>query len=94
MALKEGRSKARWNIFRDAEMEFQFMRSMAVMSEEGAEIGECLNVKMDAKDGNIEYLSKSWAKLAFSLKSDGVQQLEVNNVRSARSSYLRASNYY
>jgi len=49
MSLKEGRSKARWNIFHDAEMEFQFMRSLAVMSEGGAEIGECLNVKVNTK---------------------------------------------
>lgn len=94
MALKEGRSKARWNIFRDAEMEFQFMRSMAVMSEEGAEIGECLNVKINAKDGGMKRLSEAWSKTAFSVESDGIQQQESNNMRSAQSSYLRASNYY
>ena len=33
MALKEGRSKTRWNFFKDAEMDFQFVRTMAAMAE-------------------------------------------------------------
>lgn len=94
MALKEGRSKAKWNFFRDKEMEFQFMRSMAVISEGGAEIGECLKVKTEAKDGDTNSLSEAWSKLAFYVESDGVRQQESSNVCSACSSFLRASNYY
>lgn len=94
VALKEGRSNLRWNIFRNAEMEFQFMRTLATLSENGAEIGECLNVKQATKEGNIQSLSEAWTATASFVEKEGKHQLEANETISARKSYLRASNYY
>ncbi|MCU9533706.1 alpha/beta hydrolase family protein [Streptococcus sp. CSL10205-OR2] len=94
MALKEGRSNARWNIFRDEEMEFQFMRTMATLTENGAEIGECLNVKKNTQDKDIDSLANAWTNTASFVEKVGDNQLEKNNIDSATKSYLRASNYY
>ena len=94
VAIKEGRNKARFNIFKNQEMEFGLIRSLAAMSEEGAEIGECLNVISDTKDGSLKSFSAAWNNAAFNVESEGIRQLGLGNGSSAKSCFLRASNYY
>lgn len=94
MALKEGRSKIRWDFFKDDEMDFQFARTLAVMSEKGAEIGECFKVKRTVKKGGMKPLSEAWAKLASFIETEGKYQEKTGNLSSAHDSFLRASNYY
>lgn len=74
MALKEGRSKSRWNFFKDPEMDFQFARTMAVMSEKGAEVGECFNVKRTMKKMGMKQLSEAWLQIASFVEAKGLDQ--------------------
>ena len=94
MALKEGRSNVGFNVFKDEEMEFGFLRSMAAMSEEGAEIGECLNVVANTKDRDLTSFANAWSSEALIVESEGLQFLKSGCTNSARSCLLRASNYY
>lgn len=94
MALKEGRSKTRWNFFKDAEMDFQFVRTMAAMAEKGTEIGECFSVKRNIKRKDMKHLSEAWAQTASFVENQGIHQDKDGNVGSAHDSFLRASNYY
>lgn len=94
MALKQGRSNQRLNIFKNAEMDLQFMRTLSSMSGGGAEIGECLTVAQLTRDGDINSYAEAWREVAQRVERQAESSLKNQHQRSAKVHYLRASNYY
>lgn len=94
MALKQGRSNQKFNIFKDAEMDVQFMRTLSSMSSGGAEVGECLTVAQLTQDGNIDSYAAAWQDAAGRVEKLAESALQQQHCGSARLHYLRACNYY
>ena len=94
MALKQGRSNQRLNVFKNAEMDVQFMRTLSSMSSGGAETGECLTVAQLTKDGDIDSYARAWREVAQRVERHAKLSLQDRHCRSAKVHYLRASNYY
>lgn len=94
MALKQGRSNQRLNIFKNAEMDVQFMRTLSSMSSGGAETGECLTVAQLTTDGDIDSYAKAWHEVAQRVERQAELSFQNQHFKSAKVHYLRASNYY
>jgi len=94
MALKQGRSNQRLNIFKNAEMDVQFMRTLSSMSSGGAEIGECLTVAQLTVDGDINSYANAWHEIAQRVERQAELSLQNRHRKSAKLHYLRSSNYY
>ncbi|GGP10597.1 alpha/beta hydrolase family protein [Oceanobacillus neutriphilus] len=92
MSFEEGRSGVRPYLFQDQEMDFQLMRTLATMSEGGAEIGEILQVVQNTEDGNIYSFASAWSEIAGIVEHIAKQQ--EKNRRSGGFLYLRAASYY
>ncbi|GIN70326.1 dipeptidyl aminopeptidase [Bacillus sp. J14TS2] len=94
MSFEEGRSGVRPYLFQDQEMDFQLMRTLATMSEGGAEIGEILQVVQNTEDGNIYSFANAWSKIAETVECIANQVQREQNRRSAGLLNLRAASYY
>jgi len=81
-------------IFKDAETDWAFNRTLAFMSEKAAEIGECLYTArlIDERDGD-SWIDE-WANLGQRVEALGDESLRNGHTVSAREAYLRASNYW
>lgn len=93
MAFKEGRSNQRPYIFKDQEMDFQWMRVLSTAGEGGADIGECLAVASHTKDKDVESYARAWSDMAEQLKKRAEQAQKKGHRETARQCYIRASNY-
>ncbi len=91
--ITAGRSPA-FRLFKDAEADWAFRRTLEFMGEKAAEIGECLYVarRIDERDG--ESWITQWADLAARVEAFGDASLAAGRLVSARECFMRASNYY
>ncbi|HMK53908.1 MAG TPA: alpha/beta hydrolase [Methanobacteriaceae archaeon] len=92
MALKQGRSKRILGLFKNEEIDFQFMRTLSAMSEGGAAVGECLIVRDATKDAKSN--AQAWFELAEKLEKSGEEAESKGYHRTAKFHFLRATNYY
>jgi pimeloyl-ACP methyl ester carboxylesterase len=93
-ALGAARSDNTFGVFKDGETDWVFKRTLEMMSEKAAEIGECLHVARCIDENDGESWVREWAALAERVEAQGDESLAQGARISARESYLRASNYY
>jgi len=81
-------------IFDDFTLQYELIRTMGHVAFDGADIGECLETagKIDESDRESWYWE--WRKTAELNKRNADDCLNNGNIVSARTAYLRASNYY
>ncbi|MBI9047216.1 MAG: alpha/beta fold hydrolase [Anaerolineaceae bacterium] len=94
MKKQEGRSMTSFNIFKDHETDWTFKRTLAEMSEKGAETGECLWAAQQIDEKDINSWINTWNNLAARVEELGDESYDKGRLISARESYLRASNYF
>lgn len=94
MKLKEARSIQRLHIFKSDEMDFQFLRALAWISERGAEFGECLSAASRIKNDDPNSWSDAFCQLAEDVSILGQDALSNNNLVNARDCFLRSTNYF
>lgn len=94
MAKKEGRGTAKNVFFKDQEMNFTVLRALMAVHDEGATIGECLNVVQHTKNGDINKFVKEWSATAERNVESGNTAKEKGDMIRAREHYFRASNYF
>ncbi len=92
--LKEGRSAASFGLFKDAETDWFFKRTLEFMYEKAAEIGECLYAARRINEDDGETWISEWADLARRVEAHAEGALERGNLVTAREALWRASNYY
>ena len=81
-------------IFKDHETDWVLKRTLEMMSEKAAEIGECLYAAGRIDERKTESWISEWAALAGRVEAQAKGSLQAGNLASARDSFLRASNYY
>ena len=81
-------------IFKDHETDWVLKRTLEMMSEKAAEIGECLFAAGRIDERKTESWISEWAALAGRVEAQAKGSLQAGNLASARDSFLRASNYY
>lgn len=81
-------------IFQDQAFSFQLVRTVAVASYGGSDLGECLTTAYRIIEGDYESWFKEWDKTAAKVFTRGEQCLAEGRNISARDEYLRACNYY
>jgi len=94
LEMQEVRSIQKLRVFRNAEMNFQFVRVLSCMSEEGAEIGECLAAASTIHSGDPASWVDSFRQLGEKIVTLGQAASSKGQMIDARESYLRASNYF
>jgi len=72
----------------------QFMRVLGSAQEGGSTISECFLTASGITAGDDESWHRAWNAIANVNKARGNLALEAGNIPSARSNWLRASNYY
>lgn len=83
-----------FGVFDDHETDWTFLRTLAQMSEKGAEVGECLPAARRINERDVESWITEWATLAERLEQDAEDALDEGHEISARELFLRAQNYY
>ena len=88
------RSSNSFGLFVDQETDWVFKRTLEMMSEKAAEIGECLYAAslIDPKD--IESWVREWADLAHRVEELAEKSLAGGHTISAREGFLKACNYF
>ena len=81
-------------IFKDHETDWVLKRTLEMMSEKAAEIGECLYAAGRIDECKTESWISEWAALAGRVEAQAKGSLQAGNLASARDAFLRASNYY
>jgi predicted alpha/beta-fold hydrolase len=81
-------------LFDDYEYSFQTLRSLAATTGGAADIGECLTACKKITDGNDESWLKAWTELAERIESSAHTWMKKGHIISARSAFMRASQYY
>ena len=81
-------------IFKDHETDWVLKRTLEMMSEKAAEIGECLYAAHKINERKTESWIYEWAALAGRVEAQAKVSLQAGNLSGARDSFLRASNYY
>ena len=94
MKKQEARSATSFGVFRDPETDWTFKRTVAEMSEKGAETGECLWAASQIDEKDISTWIETWRGLAERVKTQGDRSFQAGHLVSARESYLRACNYF
>lgn len=83
-----------FNFFASQFFNFEFLRVLGTAPVEGAEIGECLEVVSQIRDGNPEIWYSAWSKAAQRAESLGEDALAAGDRIGARWAFTRASNYF
>lgn len=94
MKQQEARSLNGFRLFRNHETDWVFKRTLAEMSEKGAETGECLWAARQINQQDLRTWVDTWQTLAKRVEELGQLSLQQGHQISARESFLRASNYY
>jgi len=81
-------------VFKDDLFELQWLRAASHSSSGGADIGECLAAARQIGEPDAERWFAVWSRLADGLAADAKESEAQGRLVSARSAYLRASNYY
>jgi pimeloyl-ACP methyl ester carboxylesterase len=80
--------------FQDSLLDGQLLRTIGHCTYGGAEWGECLAAAATIAPGDRESWYRAWMSLADRTFAAAVASQEAGHRVSARSAYLRASNYY
>ncbi len=73
---------------------FNFVRTLMVAGTGGAELSECLLAAEAIEEGDLESWVHAWAALATQTRDTATRALESGQPATARSAWLRASNYF
>jgi len=73
---------------------YQFLRTISYQASAGAELGECVAAAAPIHEGDFESWITAWSRLADQVAAQAETALEEDDTVSARTAYLRASNYY
>lgn len=92
--LEAARGSVRLRGFRDAEMDFQIIRSIGADVCGGGAIGEILIAREAIADGDPSGWTPAFANLAERVERDGTDRLARGHAISARDAFLRAASYY
>lgn len=84
----------RFNVFKSEQLDYQFIRTLAFASHDGAAIGECLYAASQINERSMSSWVKAWSELAARVEEIARQDLERGHPVSARKAFLRACNYY
>lgn len=88
------RGSVRLRGFRDAEMDFQIIRSIGADACGGGALGEILIARDAIADGDPSGWTPAFADLAERVERDGKERLARGHAISARDAFLRAASYY
>lgn len=91
---KQTARSAAFGLFKDAETDWVFRRTLEYINERAAEIGECLYVARRIKESDCDSWRIEWTALAERVKAFGDESLASGQIASARECYMRASNYF
>ena len=80
--------------FDNEDMDFNLMWVLGQASAGGAELGECMRVASQIKDGDPESWVAEWAKAGQRLEAQAQAAEQAHRLVSAREAYLRAFSYY
>lgn len=94
MAKKSGRGTTKNTFFRDQEMNFTVLRALMGVYDEGATVGECLQVVRKTKDGDNETFVKEWQLLGKLNLQRAIAAQDKEDLIRAREYYFRASTYF
>jgi hypothetical protein len=72
---------------------FEYVRVLGMASVQGADVGECLEVAAKIKNNDPESWYQAWTEAADIAEAFGEQALGTCDRETARSAFLRASNY-
>lgn len=81
-------------VFKNSQYSFQALRAVAAMQAQAADVGECLVTARAIKEGDDESWYREWSKLAKRTEDQAIAYKENQHNESARTAFLRASNYY
>jgi pimeloyl-ACP methyl ester carboxylesterase len=81
-------------IFKDELFDAQWLRAAGHSSAGGADIGECFAAARQIGEPDAERWFQAWSELADGILAEAEKSLAQGCRFSARSAYLRASNYY
>jgi dienelactone hydrolase len=73
---------------------FQFMRLLGAAQEGASTISECFLVATRITPGDDDSWHREWKRMADLSKARGDSAFEQGRIQTARSNWLRASNYY
>jgi pimeloyl-ACP methyl ester carboxylesterase len=80
--------------FRDELFDAQLLRTLSHGCYEGADVSECLAAAREIPELNGARWYKEWSELAGRVRKDAERSRLRGHTVSARSGFLRASNYY
>ncbi len=81
-------------VFKDSLYDAQWLRTAGHSSSGGAEIAECFAAASRIRERNAEDWFRAWSGLAERVLAQAEASAALGHRESARSSYLRASNYF
>lgn len=81
-------------IFKNANYNFQLIRTMGHTYNRGADVGECISTARKIEDGNDRSWYEQWKKTGDRIYRSAMKFEKQGHVESAREAYFRASNYY
>ncbi|MHA2117199.1 MAG: alpha/beta hydrolase family protein [Candidatus Thorarchaeota archaeon] len=92
--IGEGRTDNLFKIFKDPETDWAFQRTLQYAYVGAATNGECLYAarRIDYRDG--ESWIREWSELAKRVEEQAQESMNRGHKISARTGFLRASNYY
>lgn len=80
--------------FDNEDMDFNLMWVLGQASAGGAELGECMRVASQIKDGDPERWVAEWMKAGQRLEAQAQAAEQAHHLVSAREAYLRALSYH
>ena len=92
--VEASRGSVRLRGFRDAEMDFQIIRSIGADACGGGALGEILIARDAIADGDPSGWTPAFADLAERVERDGRERLARGHAISARDAFLRAASYW
>ena len=84
----------RFHLFKNEDLDFQFIRALTYASYDGASIGESLRVVSLIKERKIATWVSAWQGEAATVEKLAEEAFTRGNRVSARKAFLRAYNYY
>ena len=73
---------------------YEFVRGISTQRIGAVEFGECMETIDRVKDGNFESWISEWTVTADRVANYAVKARQLGDTTSARTAFLRASNYY
>ncbi|NDJ54296.1 MAG: alpha/beta hydrolase, partial [Chloroflexi bacterium] len=86
--------QVRPHVFKDAEFDYAFTRTLGVMCYAGSSSGECYLAAQRIKNGNVESWTVEWLALAQYVEKQAQAALAAGHLQTARDSFLRVYSYY